>query len=136
MFDFIKRLKNRFLENNILADPPTFWTWLQHKYDQMERPIKFFFQRRIRGFSDDETWSLDYEMSQWIAPRLRRFKELNCGFPGGLTSEEWDKILDEMIWTFEFYGSDDSFCNPDEELYKRADKGMKLFRKYFRNLWW
>ena len=27
----------------------------------IKRDIKYWFQRRVRGWSDDETWNLDYE---------------------------------------------------------------------------
>ena len=105
-------------------------------HERAWRKVRYWWQRRTRGFSDDVTWSLDAEIAKFIAPRLKRFKELNNGFPGQLTSEKWDEILDEMIWAFEFHASEESSWNQDSELYKRAQKGLKLFGYWFPHLWW
>lgn len=43
----------------------------------IKRNIKFWFQRRTRGWSDDETWNLDYEFIKWINSRFKKYKELS-----------------------------------------------------------
>ena len=42
----------------------------------IKRDIKYWFQRRTRGWSDDETWNLDYEFIKWINSRFKKYKEL------------------------------------------------------------
>lgn len=73
-----------------------------------ERAQLFIKQKEERGFSDDELWSLDKTIALFIFPRLKRFKEIYGGFPGNLSSEEWDQILDKMINSFNIYVSDKS----------------------------
>lgn len=99
-------------------------------------------QLKERGFSDTETWSLDSSICHFILPRLIRFREIGAGFPGGLTMKEWDAMLGEMIFAFDWS------LNCEEEKYeglsdketerywKRYEAGMQLFAKWFRHLWW
>lgn len=99
-------------------------------------------QLKAKGYSDSETWALDSVICKFILPRLKRFKEINNGSPLGLTSKEWDAILDEMIFAFEWNISEESDIVhniSEEEIqnnWKRYKKGMGLFAKHFRDLWW
>lgn len=45
------------------------------KIKVIKRNIRYWFQRRTRGWSDDETWNLDYEFIKWINSRFKKFKE-------------------------------------------------------------
>ncbi len=100
-------------------------------------------QLKKNGFSDSETWCLDSVICQFILPRLIRFKEVNIGFPGGdVTAQQWDDMLDEMIFAFDwslnneepkYEGLTDKEKNANWERYQ---KGMDLFAKWFRHLWW
>ena len=52
-----------------------------------------------------ETWNLDINLAKYIIPRLKKFKELNNGYPGISemdTPEKWDEALDKMIQAFEY----------------------------------
>ena len=52
-----------------------------------------------------KTWSLDITFAKYIIPRLKKFKELNNGYPGieeVNTPEKWDEALDKMIQAFEY----------------------------------
>lgn len=99
-------------------------------------------QLQERGFCDSETWGLDSTICEFILPRLIRFKEVNKGFPCELTPEKWGEIIDEMIFAFDWSlnWEDDKYEDlTDKERkfnWKRYEEGMKLFAKYFRNLWW
>ena len=100
------------------------------------RWAKYQQQRFERGFDDSETWSLDATISRFIEPRLRIFKEVNCGCPANLTEEQWDEILDKMILAFEKYNSDDRYPVLSEENQKIVTEGFDLFHEYFYALWW
>jgi hypothetical protein len=114
-FDFKERLRH----------PSLFW-----------RDIKHFWQRRTRGWDNSDTYSLDFTIGRFIYPRLKKFKELNKGFPGGLTSEKWDEILDKMIAAFEIIADDKQYWTMNEEQYRIVKRGLKLFYIYYRDLWW
>ena len=97
-------------------------------------------QLKSNGFSDSETWALDSVICKFILPRLIRFKKIAGGYPMGLTSKEWDEILDKIIFAFYFSNNCDEgeFNNCDEETkslnWVRYEEGMQLFAKWFRNL--
>jgi len=108
----------------------------------MDRRIfKFAYQKITRGFSDRDTWSLDHTIANYILPRLKRFKEVNNGHPTHLSEDEWDSILDEMIYAMEYTATqwtddwDDTNFNVQEN-WDRYLQGMKYFGKYFHHLWW
>ena len=82
------------------------------------------------GFDDENLYNLDCNICDIIAPRLKRFKELEPGCPCDMSFEEWQGILDKMIWSFENYR------NSDEIDENRVNEGFDLFHKYFQNPWY
>jgi len=104
------------------------------------RYAKHLKQLKTNGFSDAETWGLDSVIAEFILPRLIRFKELNIGFPGGwedITFEKWQSMIDEMIFAFDWsLHHEDDTDEQQTENWKKYQKGMDIFAKWFRNLWW
>lgn len=109
---------------------------------------------------DNELWNFDYTICKWMIPRLKRFKQINCAYPGIApydTPEKWDAALDQMIRSFELLQYDP--LDLDENLnyvdydpyntkfnidnYKviydkwkaETDKGLKIFAENFSHLW-
>lgn len=99
------------------------------------RKFRFFLQRKTRGWDDSETWSLDFKFAQWIYPRIKRFKELNIGHPSGLTEEEWDCIIQQMIDGFEIMSDEQRYFWYSDEDGKKIKKAMKLWYKHHEQLW-
>lgn len=97
------------------------------------RQKKWAKQRKKRGFDDTETWSLDVTFAKFLVPRLKRFKKINNGIPHGLTEEKWNKVLDVIIEGFE-----EVIKNGAGELYDpdKVEKGLNLFKIWFRGMWW
>lgn len=128
------------------------YKWMKKDLDEIERRgtlsgkngkkdntrlKKFRKQYREHGWTDADTWSLDYTFAQWITPRLKRFKEITPGWPGGddMTQEKWHAILQEMIDGFELMGSQVNFSSTKEQS-KKIEKAVKLFSKWVFCLWW
>jgi len=106
--------------------------------------IKFWWQRRTRGFDDSELWNLDYTIAKFIGPRLRAYKELNrCGVPRVYPShwsEEatvnwWEHELETIARAFELLVEEDVSYSFSEENAEVIKKGLKLFAKRFNHLW-
>ncbi len=108
--------------------------------------VRFFFQRLSRGGWDDSaTWSLDDHLAPIILPRLKRFKELNqhawpgeqADGSGPKTWEEWQGMLDAMIFAFEWDCDEERkyYSDYSEETYKKVEEGHLLFGKWFNALW-
>ncbi len=117
------------------------WFW-----KKIQRPVKFFWQRRIRGFDDSELWSLDNSLAEYILPRLIAFKEYNTH---GCASEffdednkedecmKWKEVVDKMIFAFK-HATNDYYIADIEENKKadeKAQEGFELFGKYYADLW-
>ena len=113
--------------------------YLNKKDKRYARHVK---QLKKYGFSDSETWTLYSPIAQFILPRLIRFKEVNVAFPGDLTFEKWNLIIDEMIFAFDWTLNyeDDKYDNITDkqikENWERCEKGMQLFSTHFMSLWW
>ena len=104
---------------------------------KIKRSLRFFYQKLTRGWDDSETWNLEATLARHIVPRLKRFKELNNGYPQELTPEAWNEILDEMIFALEFRARDtEEQLDASTEEHTRVQKGLELFGKYWGNLWW
>lgn len=99
--------------------------------------IKWFIQRGRRGFADCDVWDFDIYLSRIIKDGLKELKQWKDGYPCDVSPKEWDKILSDIIYTFETEEKcledfkHDSERNDD----KRKNRGWVLFKKYFHNLW-
>lgn len=120
---------------------PTDWPFEEHE-DIIGRNIA-----DEEGFVSQEFFSLDYSLALYIYGRLRYFQD-NClvGYPMNMTEEEWQDILNKMIKAFKLYCikdepqdltmSDAERLNISKNRRKQINYGMRLFIKYFHNLWY
>jgi hypothetical protein len=92
--------------------------------------VKSWWQRRIKGYANEECWNLNCSTAEWMIPRLKYFRDNLHGTPFNrekefdketstddqtLTLEEWKDILDKMIYAFEFVLNEDDIltkCYP------------------------
>lgn len=76
------------------------------------------------GVSDRECWQLPDTLTAFILPRLKHYKKMKrVGFPSELTEEEWEAILDEIIWSFE-YMKDPYIYNPIPKYWNYHSEGL------------
>jgi len=102
----------------------------------VKRAAKFLGQRIFRGWDDSDTWSLDITIAEFILPRLKRFKACQGCYPCHFeTREDWDAILDKMIFAFEKL-ADNTIPLLSEADERKVRHGLYYFAKYYRNLWW
>ena len=100
-----------------------------------DRQEEWYNERKENGFDDTETWSLKTTIAKFTLPRLKWFKERHFDNPWDITFEKWDEILDNMIFSFEYYANDEWKPISDED-FKKVEEGMKLFGEYYGDLWW
>lgn len=98
----------------------------------LKREVKFFYQRRIRGWDDSETFSLDHSLAKLILPRLKAYKKFSSAIIDRTGNREKD--LDKMITAFEYAASDDRWENMKD--CEKHQEGIDLFAKYYFGLWW
>ena len=102
-------------------------------------------QRFHRGWADEDVWSMDHSLAQIIVPMLKELRENNVGYPHGLTEKKWEDILDKMIVGFQSVLDEnevwikkltnDQHKKILETEHKKQQEGLKLFARYYRNLW-
>lgn len=88
------------------------------------------------GFSGTEFFSLDYSLALYIYGRLCYFRD-HClvGNPVSMSFEQWSDIIDKMIKGFELYVKRDESTLSKNQI-KQMNYGMRLFIKYFHDLWY
>ena len=100
--------------------------------------------RKKKGLSkirEEELWGLHLTLAKYILPRLIKFKEINdMSRPYQFENlEEWHKVIDKMIYSFEYVIEREYTVYKDlEEEHKKLAKykeGMRLFAEYFMELW-
>ena len=122
-----------------------------YKIQDWLRSLKWWLQKKRRGWSDLELWNLDDTVSKWIVPRLKAFRANTIGCPPDMEFTDWQIEIGEMIFGFEFDGPEwyekNVFPIKDQDaknakikeyidLCKRAEDGRILFAKRFDHLWW
>ena len=120
----------------LFSDEPKYvllrgWYWIT---GGVWRELKWKWQRSQRGFSDADVWDTNSYLAKIIPPMVRQLDE-GCSYPGGTgkanTPEKWKAILEEIAVGFEAFEGDIGKIG-DEKKFKN---GMKLFVKWFPNLW-
>lgn len=116
-------------------------------------------QAIAKSLNVEELYDLDVTIARFILPRLMVFKEHCERTPRlNMPHEEWNEILDKMIYAFDRIAMQTEEDTPEYKAYikaiwnnemdlvdlKRAAKaslkpiaeGLSLYHKYFRSLWW
>ena len=110
-----------------ISDYPKYYYWLDRLFGWNPK------QKISVRIDKHDTWSMDHTLAHIILPMLVQLKENNHGFRANLEEQEWDDIMDEMIWAFEQKCRDNWEDREGQQL--RMTNGFKLFGKYYENLW-
>lgn len=89
-------------------EKPTFWEqcwyFVTSKWNKFLNFFRELSQKFRFGFLLYEVWELKCAHSEWILPRLRKFRNTVSGYPQCFSSvEEWQEAIDKMIWSFEHH---------------------------------
>ena len=94
------------------------------------------------GFKESEFYSLDYTLSLYIYSQLCYFRD-NCmyGYPAKFSSiEKWEAVIDKMIEAFKLMilesKNDDIDYVLSSSKAKKIRQGLRLFIKYYHDLWY
>lgn len=115
------------------------------KLRTLKRNIKYWFQRRTRGWSDDETWNLDYEFIKWINSRFKRYKKLasknicltyhNFTYKGKEYTQL--ELIDKVIEISNIVVNEDEWFSKNfEELDPIKNEIFDIFKLIFWTMWW
>jgi len=112
----------------------TFKKLIKDKLINVKDKYILYKERRKFGFTHQDLWCLDQTIAKFVLPRLKAFRKVNYGYPSGMTKEEWDKKIDDMIFAMDYclYMWNKEYNKKDQI---RINKGMREFGKYFFHLW-
>lgn len=100
---------------------------------------KWFIQRGSRGYSDRDTWSIDYYLCSWMPQALATLKKRKIGHPYRLTKKTWNSKIDRMINAFKIGKKIQDYDYKTKEevqtALKQFRKDFNLIKTYFFNLW-
>jgi len=115
------------------------------------RQLKWWWQRRTRGWDDRDLWSLDVALAKWILPRLKEFRKIKHGVPHfdgidldsdgnikdfDLAQQQWQEIQGKMIIAFEHIIDQNNGTFLDMDDHEEIQEGLTLFGRYITYLWW
>lgn len=123
---------------------------------RIKRKIKHIYQILTRGWTDSDTWDMSKTVSENLLPRVKELKKLKDGHPANMREEEWDEILDKIIWSLEETVNEteynrilDTHMSKDasltsiekylietEENMDRVQDGFRLLGEHYTSLWW
>lgn len=112
------------------------------------------FKRRCqcfrRGYSQMDVWDIDWWFVRTVKSMLKDFKSVHWGHPTGVTDDEWESILEEMIDHLELMDEENVIkslgltrknLSYEESqkigniMIKNKECFFKLFSKWFYSLW-
>ena len=139
----------------------TFWDKLTLPFYRCRRVLKdlfyacrYAFERVKDGYDSRDVFSLDYSFLLRYEKILKDFRKYNNGHPCNMTEEEWNKILDDMIYHLHYMIEENvenelqTYVKDDENSYiidgrtvfnimeEHRKEFFELFSKYFYNLWY
>ena len=120
--------------------------WVKDTYWE----IRYGFQRMFKGYDSVDVFETFAKFIDRYTKILTRLRNNHCGYPYNLTEEEWDAVIDEMIYHLKYMDEETvieelernvpdnwtaSHKTVGEILEKHKDQFFELFSKWFYNLW-
>jgi hypothetical protein len=126
-----------------------FWR-LRNTYWEVSRYIKYIpdnikntYQRSRQGWGERDLWDFDFYVAEFMETALSQYKIDSLGHPVDLTEQEWNDIINEIIYGFRQYRiwwENVGTLTPEEEveswneLNRMLERSFYLWGKYFYNL--
>lgn len=120
--------------------------WIRETYWE----VRYGFQRMFKGYDSVDTFETFSKFITRYTKILTDYRKYHVGYCSDMTEEEWDNIIDEMIYHLHYMDEetvtdelerdvpDDwsaSYKTVNYILDKHKDAFFELFSKYFYHLW-
>jgi hypothetical protein len=95
-------------------------------------------QTKKSKIKEDDVVCLYYDLTEYVIPRLRKFKEISISYPCNETSESWNEKLDFIADSLEKVISDDYHDLPISEMIRlkeQAKQASKMLGEVWFDLW-
>lgn len=106
------------------------WGYIPHQFAELWSLLK-------KDYSSCELMDLDSLFFQWFSVRIKQFRKQHTGYPGYMTPEHWNKILDKMVKLSEFLANykEDEHDFVEYTDTKEYRQFMYYFSRYLKHLW-
>ena len=147
--DFLKFKEESKLEKfwDIITTP---YYKSKHIINKVYWGCRYGFERMFKGYDSVDTFKTFAKFVERYTKVLKEFRNHHWGYPSNLTADEWNNILDEMVYHLHYMDEDNAREEfekdvPDDwtvsiktlnnvmEMHK--DEFFKLFSEYFYCLW-
>lgn len=123
---------------------------LKYKVENLCWKIRYGFERMFKGYDSVDTFEIFSTFIDRYQKILTEYKKSHWGCPVSMSQEEWENIIDEMLFHLYFMDEDNvdkeldndvpdswipTHVTVDKIMNGHKDKFFKLFSKYFYNLW-
>lgn len=133
------------------------WDTITRPYWRAKRRVKdaywevrYGLQRMFKGYDSVDVFDTYSKFVERYTNILARYRKVHVGYVYGMTNEEWEAIIDEMLYHLHYMDeqnvrkeleenvTDDWYASMeavDRIMNKHKDEFFVLFSKYFYNLW-
>lgn len=145
--DRLDWIEKNTLWQSIIWLPYRLW----YKFTALYRcKVIYPLQVLFRGYSNREQWDFGYAAIEWMLPRIKAYRaSKRHGVPSKkdkkqtwFTEEEWNEVLDKIIWSMENIDTDPGFfidAKYQKKVavahQKKLDEGFQLLGKYLTSMW-
>ena len=111
---------------------------------------RYGFQRMFKGYDNVDTFDIFSKFVERYKKIIKEFRDNHYGYPGTITNEEWDNILDTMLYHLHYMEEDNvikelekdvpenwsvSLKTVNDVMEKHKNGFFTLFSEYFFSLW-
>ena len=120
------------------------------KLDRAYWNCRYGFERMFKGYDSVDTFEIFDKFIERYTKILTELRNCHYGYPYDLTEEEWDNVLDEMIYHLHYMDEEHVIEELEKDvpydwsvsqkivcevMDKHKDAFFELFSKYFFSLW-
>lgn len=122
----------------------------RHKVKDAYWKARYGFQRMFKGYDNVDTFDIFSKFVERYKKIIKELRDNHYGYPGTITNEEWDNILDTMLYHLHYMEEDNvikelekdvpenwsvSLRTVNDVMEKHKNGFFKLFSEYFYSLW-
>lgn len=123
---------------------------VKHCISDVYWKIRYGFQRMFKGYDNVDTFETFAKFVERYTKILTEYRKYHWGHVGTMTNEEWEAIVDEMIYHLHYMDEEtvtaelekdvpEDWIASSKTVYeimdKHKDEFFKLFSEYFYHLW-
>jgi len=124
--------------------PRILFARLRNKYTPLFR-LRMAWQRAIRGYGDDDLWSLNHALAKLTVIGCKRMRETGNGYPAEFSEPEfggdgqgweaWEDILRRIEEGFQAWIDEEGWFHDKPEQEAKFKDAMQLYSHWFSALW-